>query len=250
MTDYGAQDTSTTTLGANQFPISEVWTPNSGFSATEGGTQSTDGGGKKSAPVSVSTKDGSNVTQGAKTDAAATDNTSSWSMIALLKGIAGKLLTSVAVTQSGTWTVQPGNTANTTAWKVDGSAVTQPVSGTVTSNPAAATTGGSTPYHTISAASTNATSLKASAGTLYGLSISNSNAAARFFKLYNKASAPTVGTDTPIRTIQLPGNATVITAFPMGLNFSTGIAWALTTGIADADTGAVGTDISVDLDYK
>lgn len=32
-------------------------------------------------------------------------------------------------TQTGTWTVQPGNTANTTAWKVDGSAVTQPVGG-------------------------------------------------------------------------------------------------------------------------
>ena len=40
----------------------------------------------------------------------------------------------VPVSQSGTWTVQPGNTANTTAWKVDGSAVTQPVSGTVTAN--------------------------------------------------------------------------------------------------------------------
>lgn len=57
------------------------------------------------------------------------------------------------VTQSGTWVVQPGNTANTTPWlatinqggnsatvtaanalKVDGSAVTQPVSGTVTAN--------------------------------------------------------------------------------------------------------------------
>lgn len=38
----------------------------------------------------------------------------------------------LAATQSGVWTVQPGNTANTTAWKVDGSAVTQPVSGTVT----------------------------------------------------------------------------------------------------------------------
>lgn len=37
-----------------------------------------------------------------------------------------------AVSQSGTWTVQPGNTANTTAWKVDGSAVTQPISGAVT----------------------------------------------------------------------------------------------------------------------
>jgi hypothetical protein len=40
----------------------------------------------------------------------------------------------VAAGQNGTWTVQPGNTANTTAWKVDGSAVTQPISGTVTAN--------------------------------------------------------------------------------------------------------------------
>lgn len=40
----------------------------------------------------------------------------------------------VAATQSGTWTVQPGNTANTTAWKVDGSAVTQPVSVAATVN--------------------------------------------------------------------------------------------------------------------
>lgn len=41
----------------------------------------------------------------------------------------------VTANQGGTWTVQPGNTANTTAWKVDGSAVTQPVSGTVTTSP-------------------------------------------------------------------------------------------------------------------
>lgn len=34
----------------------------------------------------------------------------------------------VSAAQSGVWTVQPGNTANTTAWKVDGSAVTQPTS--------------------------------------------------------------------------------------------------------------------------
>jgi hypothetical protein len=33
----------------------------------------------------------------------------------------------VAATQSGTWTVQQGNTANTTAWKVDGSAANQPI---------------------------------------------------------------------------------------------------------------------------
>jgi hypothetical protein len=59
----------------------------------------------------------------------------------------------VTADQGGTWTVQPGNTPNTTPWlmtveqggnaaivtasnalKVDGSAVTQPVSGTVTAN--------------------------------------------------------------------------------------------------------------------
>jgi hypothetical protein len=51
----------------------------------------------------------------------------------------------VAATQSGTWTVQPGNTANTTAWLVTGTGgtfpvtgtfwqATQPVSGTVTAN--------------------------------------------------------------------------------------------------------------------
>lgn len=57
------------------------------------------------------------------------------------------------VSQNGTWTVQPGNTSNTTPWlitiqqdgyvatvtnsnalKVDGSAVTQPISGTITAN--------------------------------------------------------------------------------------------------------------------
>lgn len=35
--------------------------------------------------------------------------------------------TAVPASQSGTWTVQPGNTANTTAWKVDASSVAVPV---------------------------------------------------------------------------------------------------------------------------
>lgn len=57
----------------------------------------------------------------------------------------GIMSTLVPVTQSGTWTVQPGNTANTTAWKVDGSAVNQPVSGstgTLTDRSGTITSGG------------------------------------------------------------------------------------------------------------
>lgn len=38
----------------------------------------------------------------------------------------------VPTSQSGIWTVQPGNTPNMTPWLVDGSSVTQPISGAVT----------------------------------------------------------------------------------------------------------------------
>lgn len=140
-----------------------------------------------------------------------------------------------------------GNTINSTSNALNVSAVQ---SGTWTEVPNAATSGGSTPSHTISASGTNATNLKNSAGQVYGFCISNSNASARFFKLYDKSSAPTVGTDTPKMTVQVPGSGTVIRAFPVGLAFANGISWALTTGIADSDTGSVGTDISVDIDYK
>jgi hypothetical protein len=51
----------------------------------------------------------------------------------------------IAATESGTWTVQPGNTANTTARKVDGSAVTQPVSAASLPLPSGASTSAKQP---------------------------------------------------------------------------------------------------------
>jgi hypothetical protein len=93
---------------------------------------------------------------------------------------------------------------------------------------------------TNSAASTNATSNKASAATLWSALVSNSNAAVRYFKLYNKASAPTVGTDIPVIVMPVPpGTVAQIDGGANGIRFTTGVAWALTTGIADTDTGAV-----------
>ncbi len=61
---------------------------------------------------------------------------------ALLTAIGNPFQTggTAAATQSGTWTVQPGNTANTTAWKVDGSSVTQPVSASALPLPSGAAT--------------------------------------------------------------------------------------------------------------
>ena len=73
-----------------------------------------------------------NTNIGAPGSTACATDTGSCSGNQLLQRIAQRLTSiltgPVPVSQSGTWTVQPGNTANTTAWNVDGSAVTQPVS--------------------------------------------------------------------------------------------------------------------------
>ena len=116
------------------------------------------------------------------------------------------------------------------------------------------TSGGLTMHKTTSAASTNATSLKASAGQVYSIQCFSVNAAVRYLKLYNKASAPTVGTDTPVKTLAIPGNtagAGFVIAWPQGLAFATGIAFALTTEATDAGTtGVAASEITVNIDYK
>lgn len=88
------------------------------------------------------------------------------------------------------------------------------------------------------AGSTNPDFAKASAGTLFEVIGYNAAASVRYLKIFNKASAPTVGTDTPVLTIPLPPAAAFAIDFP-ALPFATGIAFCLTTGVADADTGAL-----------
>ena len=105
--------------------------------------------------------------------------------------------------------------------------------------PTAHTAGGATPFRLVSAATTNATSVKASAGQVYSITAMNQNAAVRYLKLYNLATAPTVGTSTPVQVYALPPSGGITLSFPVGMAFSTGIALATTTGAADSDTGAV-----------
>jgi len=141
----------------------------------------------------------------------------------------------IPVSQSGTWTVQPGNTPNTTAW--------------LTQN-TPATTGGFTTYHLVSAATTNATVVKASAGQLYGWYIYNSNAAARKLVFHNAASTPTAGASV-FFSIMLPAGAAANVFNDTGIPFSTGIAITTVTGIADSDTAAVElNDLTINLFYK
>lgn len=103
-----------------------------------------------------------------------------------------------------------------------------------------ATTNGGTNYKLNSAATTNATALKGSSGRIHSLTLTNTSAAIKYFKLYNKATAPTVGTDVPIMVIGVPTLATVVPIVSdIGMFFSTGIAFATTGLSTDADTTAV-----------
>jgi hypothetical protein len=91
-----------------------------------------------------------------------------------------------------------------------------------------------------SAASTNATSIKTSAGTLYSVVASNFGASPRYAKFYNKASAPTVGSDVPFFTVTIPVAGTLVLEFgAVGVRFGTGIALAITAGAADTDATAI-----------
>lgn len=90
------------------------------------------------------------------------------------------------------------------------------------------------------AATTNATLVKASAGRLYKVRGYNAAASVRYIKFYNKATAPTVGTDAVVFGFALAPNAPFDLDFGMlGESFATGIGFGITTGAADNDTGAL-----------
>lgn len=103
-----------------------------------------------------------------------------------------------------------------------------------------------------SAATTNATSVKGSAAVLGSLEAENRSATVRYLKIYNKATAPTVGTDTPVWTIMLPANSIRSVPIPaFGMRLSAGFALAITAGIYDNDVAAVGADeVSLNWSYN
>jgi hypothetical protein len=87
-----------------------------------------------------------------------------------------------------------------------------------------------------SAASTNSTNLKASAGRVYALDLTNNTGSMVWFKLFDKASAPTAGTDTPAWTIGIPANGGRTIDWSNGVPFANGIGYTITGGKTDGDT--------------
>lgn len=119
------------------------------------------------------------------------------------------------------------------------------VSGTATTTPASGTS-----IVAVSTASTNAISQRAGATNLFEVSATNPTATAAYLKIYNKASAPTVGTDVPVLTIPIPANSFVAFEFgALGKRFTLGVATAITAAIAATDTGASVAGIQLSMTY-
>ena len=100
----------------------------------------------------------------------------------------------------------------------------------------------SEPSSYISAATANPTSVKTNACVLDDIVISNVAATVCYLKLYDTASTPTASM-TPKQRLCIPGATTgagLAKSWVKGLTFSAGLAFRITTGAADADTGAVG----------
>lgn len=140
------------------------------------------------------------------------------------------------VTQSGTWTVMPGNTPNTSPWLAKLELGTSSLSTSTSLN---------------SAAGTNATSLKNTAGVVGFISLNNTTITPKYFRLFNKASAPTVGTDTPFLVVTIPAASSKEIAYSNGVEFTTGIAYAITGGATATDsTAIVAGDVQLNITYQ
>lgn len=111
------------------------------------------------------------------------------------------------------------------------------------------TTGGFTTYHLVSAATTNATVVKASAGQLFGWFIYNNATTMRKLAFHNSASAPTAGASI-FFTINIPGSSAANVMTETGIVFSAGIAFTTVQDVTDAGSTAVAlSDLTINLWY-
>jgi hypothetical protein len=97
-----------------------------------------------------------------------------------------------------------------------------------------------TPYFLNSAAGTNSSLVLTGTSGLQAFFASNTGASDAFVKLYNKAIAPTVGTDVPEMVIKVPAGGQVeLTPGFNGYRFPLGLGLGITGLAADTDTTAV-----------
>lgn len=109
----------------------------------------------------------------------------------------------------------------------------------------------SAPLSWLTTSSLNSTLVKAGNTALNVLVPINTTAALYYLKLYNKATAPTCGTDTPLWRVPIPFGGSSSgggVALPTGgLQFPLGLGFCVTGGIADNDTTFAASGIAINM---
>lgn len=118
-------------------------------------------------------------------------------------------------------------------------------------------TGGSSLFRLVAANTNNSTLIAPGQRTLYSVQLGTIGAAPAYVKFYDKASAPTCGTDTPVKVLIIPAAATAAngnasnSVVPLGAQFVNGIGICVVTGIADSDNTAVAAaTFLVNIDFE
>ena len=99
-------------------------------------------------------------------------------------------------------------------------------------------TGAATLSKFTAAATSNAANIKASAGRVVGWHLYNTTASVKYFRFFNLAVAPTMGTSAPYFVVPVPANGASVVSIPAGIAFGTGISIACTGGVDDLDNTA------------
>lgn len=110
------------------------------------------------------------------------------------------------------------------------------------------------PFHYITLNTTNSTLVSGTGqNILKWVVVGNAQATqVNYLKLYNKATAPTCGTDIPVITIMLPGNSNgggVTTVSFDDTKFTAGLGFCVTLNAADNDNTAVAAGTTISLAY-
>ena len=96
-----------------------------------------------------------------------------------------------------------------------------------------------------STASTNATLIKGSAGSVFNIIAHNTHGgggSSITLRFYDKATAPVVGTDVPMIIIHVGATTSKELNFTSGITFKNGIAYSITDGDTLLDATAVSAD--------
>lgn len=234
------QSPATTPMSAASLPL-----PSNAAQET-GGNLATLAGIVSAAKAAVKSADGDFATLGAKGDAksSATDTTA---------------ITAMQVLKQISFMLQnPAQTPTNTA-QIGGNAVVTPDNGVqgVAALPTTSSTAAVSDCIVASAASTNATSCKGSAGNFYGYEVYNTTTTTYYLRLYNSSTAPTCSSATGfVRSIPIPpagaaggaNGALSNQVFPT--NYSTGIGFCITGGSANTDNTNAATGLFVTVHYK